>query len=282
IKIEQEETKMSKLKENYTNVAKDLEDVTKKLAEYKSQISVNGKLYLEGQKAHIAVQRKIRQIKIECNIILKECKMEDISIPMSETHYKLEESVFTSSSSSNIESSGDCEILTKIDFSQFPKEICNFTNEKLRDVALQLIEKITKIENEFDDLVNLKVDEKIDIIKQRMQKINTNLRNYRNKYDEIKMQFESVKVKRYKSFSDCLERVTAEIDFIYKNLVNNTSAQAIILPDNPEEPYAGNIIYNCIAPHKGFQPLQYLSDGEKSMASLALLFAIQRYILILR
>ncbi|KAG5331244.1 SMC1A protein, partial [Acromyrmex charruanus] len=252
IKIEQEETKMSKLKENYTNVAKDLEDVTKKLAEYKSQISVNGKLYLEGQKAHIAVQRKIRQIKIECNIILKECKMEDISIPMSETHYKLEESVFTSSSSSNIESSGDCEILTKIDFSQFPKEICNFTNEKLRDVALQLIEKITKIENEFDDLVNLKVDEKIDIIKQRMQKINTNLRNYRNKYDEIKMQFES-------------------------NLVNNTSAQAIILPDNPEEPYAGNIIYNCIAPHKGFQPLQYLSDGEKSMASLALLFAIQRY-----
>ncbi|KAG5343959.1 SMC1A protein, partial [Acromyrmex heyeri] len=252
IKIEQEETKMSKLKENYTNVAKDLEDVTKKLAEYKSQISINGKLYLEGQKAHIAVQRKIRQIKIECNIILKECKMENISIPMSETHCKLEESVFTSSSSSSIESSGDCEILTKIDFSQFPKEICNFTNEKLRDVALQLIEKITKIENEFDDLVNLKVDEKIDIIKQRMQKINTNLRNYRNKYDEIKMQFES-------------------------NLVNNKSAQAIILPDNPEEPYAGNIIYNCIAPHKGFQPLQYLSDGEKSMASLALLFAIQRY-----
>ncbi|KYM93308.1 Collagen alpha-2(I) chain [Atta colombica] len=252
IKVEQEETKMSKLKDNYTKVAKDLDNMTKKLAEYKSQISVNGKLYLEGQKAHIAVQRKIRQIKIECNIILKECKMEDISIPMSETHCRLEESVFTSSSSSNIESSGDCEVLTKIDFSQFPEEICNFTNEKLRDMALQFIEKITKIENEFDDLVNLKIDEKIDIIKQRMQKINTNLRNYRDKYDEIKMQFES-------------------------NLVNNTSAQAIILPDNLEEPYAGNIIYNCIAPHKGFQPLQYLSDGEKSMASLALLFAIQRY-----
>jgi len=148
-----------------------------------------------------------------------------------------------------------------------------------------------------------------------MQKINTNLRNYRDKYDEIKMQFESVKAKRYKSFSDCLERISTEIDLIYKvsiynyvcfqnfvcyvicfcvhynfylinfctqNLVNNTSAQAIILPDNLEEPYAGNIIYNCIAPHKGFQPLQYLSDGEKSMASLALLFAIQRYILILR
>ncbi|XP_018301786.1 structural maintenance of chromosomes protein 1A-like [Mycetomoellerius zeteki] len=75
IKIEQKETKISKLKDNYTNVAKDLEDVKKKLDEHKSQISVNEKLYLEGRKAHIAVQRKIQQIKIECNIILKECKV---------------------------------------------------------------------------------------------------------------------------------------------------------------------------------------------------------------
>ena len=75
IKVEQEETKMSRLKDNYTKVAKDLDNMTKKLAEYKSQISINGKLYLEAQKAHIAVQRKIRQIKIECNIILKECKV---------------------------------------------------------------------------------------------------------------------------------------------------------------------------------------------------------------
>jgi len=67
-----------------------------------------------------------------------------------------------------------------------------------------------------------------------------------------------------------------------QSLVNDTSAQAIILPDNPEEPYAGNIIYNCIVPSKGFQPLQYLSGGEKSLASLALLFAIQWYILILK
>lgn len=69
---------------------------------------------------------------------------------------------------------------------------------------------------------------------------------------------------------------------LLQGLFNDMSAQAIILPDNPEEPYTGNIIYNCIVPSKGFQPLQYLSGGEKSLASLALLFAIQRYILILR
>ncbi|XP_018392325.1 PREDICTED: structural maintenance of chromosomes protein 1A-like [Cyphomyrmex costatus] len=250
---ELEETEMSKLKDNYTNVAKDLEDVNKKLAEHKSKISVIEELYLDSQ------------------------KMEDIIIPMLETHCGLEESVSTGSLSTSIESSEDCEILTKIDFSQFPEKISNFTKKELQDMVIKLNEEITEIENELEDLINHKIDEKIDIIAQRMQKVNTNLRNYRKKYNGIITQFESVKAKRYKSFSDCLERVTAEIDVIYKNLVNNTSAQAIILPDNPEEPYAGNIIYNCRAPYKGFQPLLYLSEGEKSMASLALLFAIQRY-----
>jgi chromosome segregation ATPase len=60
-------------------------------------------------------------------------------------------------------------------------------------------------------------------------------------------------------------------------LVNDPSAQAFIMPENPEEPYAGVINYSCIAPFKRFQPMQYLSGGEKTLASLALLFAIQRY-----
>lgn len=67
-----------------------------------------------------------------------------------------------------------------------------------------------------------------------------------------------------------------------QDLVNDQSAQAIILPDNSEEPYAGKLIYNCIIPFKGFHPMQCLSGGEKSLASLALLFVILRYILILR
>lgn len=75
IKIEREETKMLKLKDSYTNVKKDLENVEKKLAQHRSQISVIEKLYLESQKAHIAIQRKIEQKKIECNTIIKECKV---------------------------------------------------------------------------------------------------------------------------------------------------------------------------------------------------------------
>ena len=48
-------------------------------------------------------------------------------------------------------------------------------------------------------------------------------------------------------------------------------------PENPEEPYLEGINYNCVAPGKRFQPMSNLSGGEKTIAALALLFAIHSY-----
>lgn len=69
--------------------------------------------------------------------------------------------------------------------------------------------------------------------------------------------------------------------FSMQNLTNDKSAQALIILENPEEPYMGGINYSCIPPSKRCQPLQYLSDGEKTIANLAFRFAMLRYILTL-
>lgn len=50
-------------------------------------------------------------------------------------------------------------------------------------------------------------------------------------------------------------------------------------PENPEEPYLDGINYNCVAPGKRFQTMSNLSGGEKTVAALALLFAIHRFAL---
>lgn len=56
----------------------------------------------------------------------------------------------------------------------------------------------------------------------------------------------------------------------------NQSAQAFLGPENAEEPYLDGINYNCVAPGKRFRPMDNLSGGEKTVAALALLFAIHR------
>lgn len=63
-----------------------------------------------------------------------------------------------------------------------------------------------------------------------------------------------------------------------QNLANDKSAQALIILENPEEPYKGGMNYTCIPPSKRCQPLQYLSDGEKSIANLAFRFGMLRYV----
>lgn len=65
---------------------------------------------------------------------------------------------------------------------------------------------------------------------------------------------------------------------IFQSLAKNQSAQAFLGPENPEEPYLDGINYNCVAPGKRFQPMSNLSGGEKTVAALALLFAIHRLI----
>lgn len=55
------------------------------------------------------------------------------------------------------------------------------------------------------------------------------------------------------------------------------SAQAILVPYNPEEPYLDDINYSCIVPGKRFHFLSSLSGGEQTLAILTLLFAMNRY-----
>ena len=47
-----------------------------------------------------------------------------------------------------------------------------------------------------------------------------------------------------------------------------------------QEPYAGGIKYHAMPPMKRFRDMEQLSGGEKTVAALALLFAIHRFVLL--
>lgn len=47
--------------------------------------------------------------------------------------------------------------------------------------------------------------------------------------------------------------------------------------EDSEEPYTAGIKYHAMPPMKRFRDMEQLSGGEKTVAALALLFAIHRY-----
>ncbi|XP_020277479.1 structural maintenance of chromosomes protein 1A-like [Pseudomyrmex gracilis] len=271
IAIEEQETNLLELKNNYTAIQKNIRDVEKELAQYKSQIEIITKSDLSSlQKIYIDIQRKRNQRKIECNSILTECKIEDIIIRQLP---ELFQESFSTSSSLNWDT------LMQIDFSQLPEEMLNSSEQDLRNTVNKLNEKLAEIQEQFETIENpnLKAHDKMDSLVQKLKELTAELPRMRKKYVKINSEFEIVKKKRCMQFLNCLEKVCAEIDSIYKILVNNRSAQAFVLPDNPEEPYLDGIMCSYKAPFKHFQPLQNFSGGEKVLASLALLFAFQRY-----
>ncbi|RLU19349.1 hypothetical protein DMN91_007906 [Ooceraea biroi] len=287
IVIEQKETKLSELNNKRAGINNNLETMKNDLALCKSQLDNVEELYVNSRRMHILVQNTTKQKKVECKTVFKECKIEDINIPMLPSEGQPRDflsSTFSSGSNLignvlNTESSIDREMLTEVDFSQCPDEIRNKTEEDLQDTVKRLDEKVEKIKNELDTMKkpNFKAQEKVLSIAEQIHEANAQFQELRQQANYLKVQFEKVKMTRYKLFSDCLECISTEIDSIYKGLVNDESAQALILPENPEEPYAGTINFSCIPPNKRFQPMQHLSGGERTLASLALLFAMQRF-----
>ncbi|XP_074926551.1 structural maintenance of chromosomes protein 1B isoform X3 [Chelonoidis abingdonii] len=124
---------------------------------------------------------------------------------------------------------------------------------------------------------NLRALEKLQTAKDKFQESVDAFEASRREARICRQEFEQIKKRRYERFSQCFEHVSVAIDQIYKKLCRNTCAQAFLSPENPEEPYLEGISYNCVAPGKRFMPMDNLSGGEKSVAALALVFAIHSF-----
>ena len=117
---------------------------------------------------------------------------------------------------------------------------------------------------------------RLSSVKEKFQETADEFEAARRRAKKAKQTFESVKKERYDRFIQCFDHVSNRIDDIYKALSRNQSAQAFLGPENAEEPYLEGTSYNCVAPGKRFRPMDNLSGGEKTVAALALLFAIHR------
>lgn len=85
---------------------------------------------------------------------------------------------------------------------------------------------------------------------------------------------------RFNLFIDCFRSISEKIDLIYKELTAGNGMNggtAYLSLENTDEPYLEGIKYHAMPPLKRFRDMDQLSGGEKTIAALALLFAIHRY-----
>ncbi|XP_012224977.1 structural maintenance of chromosomes protein 1A [Linepithema humile] len=286
--IDHDEQQMEQLKSARNAKKMEVDQKEDEIGKARREVGAIAKDIQAAQKQLNGIETKIEQKKAERHAVLMQCKMEDIAIPM--LHGNMEDIAGETSTTNGSEINNDSSSVSTqqqyererritIDYALLPENLKDVEEEDIKKTT----DKLTKIINDLQNTIqriqapNMKAIQKLYLAKEKLQETNEEFEQSRKKAKKAKTQFEKVKKERHDRFQTCFEHVANEIDPIYKSLAKNQSAQAFLGPENPEEPYLDGINYNCVAPGKRFQPMSNLSGGEKTVAALALLFAIHSF-----
>ncbi|XP_068134304.1 structural maintenance of chromosomes protein 1B [Hyperolius riggenbachi] len=281
--VEEALTQQQELKNRLTLKKSEVSDAQKVMEETRKKVLNINRELAKKQKEAMTVESLIEQKKLERHNLLLDCKVQDLQITLLAGSLEDIMEVDLKSDSESTHTTADIyerEGNIHIDYMNLPDHLMSLTTDnEISAELMKLRQECMAHENNLlkTSAPNLRALERLQNISGKFQETTDAFEASRRKASLCRKEFEQVKQKRYELFSQCFEHVSVAIDQIYKRLCRNASAQAFLSLENPEEPYLAGIGFNCVAPGKRFMPMDNLSGGEKSVAALALVFAIHSY-----
>lgn len=284
--IDETMAQLQDLKNQHLTKKSEVNDKNHEMEEIRKKLGGANKELTQLQKEVTAIETKLEQKRSDRHNLLQACKMQDIRLPLrSGTMDDIsqgEGSSQTDDTSSQRTSSSVLakEALIEIDYSNLSEDLKDaLSEEEIKAETNTLQQRLNEQQSILQRISapNMKAMEKLESVRDKFQETSDEFEAARKRAKKAKQAFEQIKKERFDRFNTCFESVATNIDEIYKALSRNSSAQAFLGPENPEEPYLDGINYNCVAPGKRFRPMDNLSGGEKTVAALALLFAIHSY-----
>ncbi|GLI67766.1 hypothetical protein VaNZ11_012020 [Volvox africanus] len=175
------------------------------------------------------------------------------------------------------------ELLQRLDTSRLSKQQLAAETARERDrVEGEIRERITALQSELDKAApNMRAADQYGAVKEREKEQLAGLHVAQAEATAAAEEFNRVRTQRHDLFTTAFQHIAEQISAIYKDLTRSTThplgGQAYLHLENEEEPYAGGIKYTAIPPAKRFRDMEQLSGGEKTVAALALLFAIHSF-----
>uniref|UniRef100_A0A8C1YKB2 Structural maintenance of chromosomes protein 1A n=1 Tax=Cyprinus carpio TaxID=7962 RepID=A0A8C1YKB2_CYPCA len=286
--IDETMAQLQDLKNQHLAKKSEVNDKNHEMEEIRKKLGGANKELTQLQKEVTAIETKLEQKRSDRHNLLQACKMQDIRLPLrsgtmddisqEEGSSQAEESLSSSQKTSSTVLAK--EALIEIDYSSLSEDLKDsLSDEEIKAEMNTLQQRLNEQQSILQRISapNMKAMEKLESVRDKFQETSDEFEAARKRAKKAKQSFEQIKKERFDRFNACFESVATNIDEIYKALSRNSSAQAFLGPENPEEPYLDGINYNCVAPGKRFRPMDNLSGGEKTVAALALLFAIHSY-----
>ena len=210
--------------------------------------------------------------------LLRRCKLEEIDIPLlrgSLDRVPLEETIHTDTSTAQDISDWGIEI----DFEELDDDLKMDGTEATEQ---SLAEHIRDLDTDLERMQpNTKALDRLNGVESRLQTTEKEFERARKDAKRAKEAFSACHTKRTTLFNTAYDHISNEIDGIYKDLTKSKNfplgGTAYLSLEDAEDPFDGGIKYHAMPPQKRFRDMDALSGGEKTMAALALLFAIHSF-----
>merc|ERR1719215_1567590 len=276
---------VDKLKQTKSYLKGQLDKLEEDVNVARKEVGTVAKELQSANKAINQLEAAIESSRAQRHSLLMQSKMDNIRVPMKtgsldEIDEEAGEDSMEMSANQPSHVIYEKEAAIEIDYSSLEEGLTELDdNDDVRKVEKTLEKHISELQATITRIQapNMRAMQKLDEAREKLEETTKEFDTARRKAKQAKMAFERLKQERHDLFMKCFDHVSNVIDDIYKALCRNQSAQAFLGPENPEEPYLEGINYNCVAPGKRFQPMLNLSGGEKTIAALALLFAIHSY-----
>ncbi|NPA41647.1 MAG: chromosome segregation protein SMC [Aquificae bacterium] len=148
---------------------------------------------------------------------------------------------------------------------------------EVKESTAKLKERLFRIERELQHLgnVNLRADEDYKEELERYQDYQDKHAKLQEERKAIKEMIEEIETKKLKTFMEAFENINKNLRKTFSFLSPGGKAQMVI--ENEIDPFSGGINLVVKPRGKDVQYLEAMSGGEKTLAALSLIFAIQEY-----
>ncbi|KAL1954619.1 hypothetical protein VTO42DRAFT_860 [Malbranchea cinnamomea] len=264
------------------------------LAEQRRQLQKRSKNVEIELKNISAIESEIQRTSSDRYTLLRRCKLEGIDIPLKPESAPLDQlpidelvqqpdpdamEVDEDPSLGTAQTSAVQDYGIEVDFSSLGDSLKEESGEKLDE---ELQERVRTLNSELDKMIpNMRAIERLEGVESKLRGIEKDFEAARKRARRAKDAFEEVMRKRSELFNKAFTHISEQIEPIYRDLTKTESypmgGKAYLDIEDSEEPYLDGIKYHAMPPLKRFRDMEHLSGGEKTMAALALLFAIHSY-----
>ncbi|KAJ7032498.1 condensin complex subunit SMC1 [Mycena alexandri] len=287
--ISDSEDAIGVLREELSGLQEGLDEKTKNVEQVKRTTTKASKVLDQALKEIASKNDEIEKSALERSSIYRKCRLEEIKLPLLQGNLKnvpMEE---------NLREEVAMDVDDDEDGTQQPRKVQDFgievnfdalddddREDGSADAIAEFDSEITKLNAEIERMApNMKAIDRLEDVEAKLADTEKEADKARKDSKTARDDFTEIKRRRCELFNKAYNHISDRIDQVYKDLTKGKASPmggvAYLSLEDSEEPYAGGIKYHAMPPMKRFRDMEQLSGGEKTVAALALLFAIHSY-----